>query len=167
MWLPVVSTWILFSSIIVSCVCQSPYSGSGFQVLGKGWYFHFNGTQLIWNDARLACKAMHPNADLAVLYDVHNYNLVHTALPGMNAGWTWIGLFQNYSAGKIFETEFNYTWIDGTPNKALDPYPWGGSEPNGFSPEDFGAIAGNSPLDAPPTFTCSFICGLPGIVLFS
>lgn len=173
---------LLLLVLLHVCSCASAaastlYNGTFFTMIGKGYAFGVSrANKASWDNAKAACKAIHPAADLAILRDPLNYDLVASNVSLLLNGQDgfWFGLYQRQAPGLVtYRTCGNWTWIDEDPTlgrTALedDVVRWANNGPNG-GPDvrrcaSFFIISSssNATVDASDcTTNYYFVCGIP------
>jgi hypothetical protein len=157
--------WKLSLALPLPC---TPYNGTGFQLLGIGYYYQsatFSGTFSI---ARQFCKSLHPYSDLAVLKEPENWDIVKSYLP--TGKQKWLGLFQDMSRFPIYEPDNNWTWVDdmSTADGIVNPYFYSiPGEPDDYYDEACCYFQNGKMYDYDCSATFEALCSIPSNVSLS
>lgn len=124
-----------------------------FESLGTGCYYFSEIVTNIWEEARTFCKSLSPNADLAVLDDCHQFQLVwNHILVNFEPTAHWIGATDEHLDGQFY-------WVDGTSVDLGTPF-WYPNYPRGQHCVEMSAPYGYY-VDDPCTDVHHFVCEVP------
>eukprot|EP00475_Leptophrys_vorax_P029732 TRINITY_DN4390_c0_g2_i1.p1 TRINITY_DN4390_c0_g2~~TRINITY_DN4390_c0_g2_i1.p1 ORF type:complete len:750 (+),score=93.68 TRINITY_DN4390_c0_g2_i1:64-2313(+) len=160
---------VSFVCCVLDVVAYVNCSALGFTIQGHGYYFHKDEVLTSsnqWELARNNCSNMHPSADLAVVYDPLNFDLLYNSYVNVPSGLQcyFIGLRQPDSGA--FDQDFNWTWIDGTSfgNTIYGYVEWANGQPYPSS-DNCGALwKGEGVANIGCGKDCSKMCAIPSFL---